>query len=492
MAIAIELSSITAELKAELTKTCIIKPFATQYNDDPQPVTCFATNTKDNIIYIPMGVWKHFLDRFPESDYPRTNVIFKKKLYTIYTDPKEIRDQDVVAREALAKLQTNHTAFIACFPGWGKTTLGNYFVGHFKLKTAVICHIDKVNEQWVDEFETYSTAKVQRVKGTSTLDPTADVYIFGVQKAASMPREALVDIGLVIFDEAHIATITAFTKSLLRFQPRYVVGLSATPKRPDGMHKMLIMYFGPKKEFIIREEVKNFTVYKVETPFKPSIRYNMFQGQTTLDWTTLVNSIAYNEERQNYLVSIVLKHPEHRIMVLSDRQKECDAIYDKLLAAGEKSVLKLTGAANKVKKICGHDGCTTKPSFNIEGESEGIYCAKHRTKDMVNVKSKKIDTTTYRVLVAGMKKAGVGFNDPTLTMLVLASDRKDVEQLEGRIRTVDNLIYDLVDDYSTLESHWRKREAWYEKRGAMIETISLRSTVEKTKVPQRRMLAANK
>jgi hypothetical protein len=174
----------------------------------------------------------------------------------------------------------------------------------------------------------------------------------------------------------------------------------------------------------------------------------MFQGRSSLDWTHLINSIAYNEERQAYIVSLILQHPDHRIMVLSDRQQECDRICDKLEAAGEHSLLKITGTTSK----------------------------------------KKTDTTKYRVLVAGMKKAGVGFNDPTLTMLILATDRKDVEQLEGRIRTSNNIIYDLVDDNPTLENHWKKRGAWYSKRGAVIETITLRAEKSSSKIPQQRMV----
>lgn len=448
MALALDLSSISPELDVEIRKTCMIKPASSQYNEDPQPVSCFAVNHLENSAYVPLGAWRHFLDEFPNHVYPKTKVKFTKTLYTLETDPKACRDQNVVVEEALTRLKTEHSVFIAAPPGFGKTTLGNYFTAYFKLKTAVICHIDKVNEQWVEEYETHSTAKVQRVKGNVALDPAADVYVFGVQKAATFARKDLAHIGLVIFDEAHIATITAFSKTLLRFQPKYVIGLSATPRRPDGMHKMLFMYFGPKKTFIVREEVKDFTVYKVETAYQPSIKYNMYQGKSSLDWTHLINSIAYNEDRQNYIVSLILQHPGHRIMVLSDREQECDGICSKLQDAKEKSVVKITGTTSR----------------------------------------KKINTAEYRVLVAGIKKAGVGFNDPTLTMLILATDRKNVEQLEGRIRTSNNIIYDLVDNYSTLETHWKKRAAWYSKRGAVIETISFRPDKSASSIPLQRMV----
>ena len=120
MSIALELSSVSAELKAEITKTCMIKPSASQYNEDPKPVACFATSVSEDVIWVPMGAWKNFLDTFPDYDYPTTNVTFKKKLYTVDTDPKGVRDQNIVAAEAVTKLEDNHSVFMACFPGYGK------------------------------------------------------------------------------------------------------------------------------------------------------------------------------------------------------------------------------------------------------------------------------------------------------------------------------------------------------------------------------------
>ena len=59
-------------------------------------------------------------------------------------------------------------------------------------------------------------------------------------------------------------------------------------------------------------------------------------------------------------------------------------------------------------------------------------------------------------------------NDPELTCLISTSSIKDIRQLEGRIRTVDNLIIDIVDNHGIYEKHWEKRKEWYLKRGATI------------------------
>lgn len=436
MSVALLLSSVTPELKKEITKTCILKPSKTQYDDDPQPVTCFAVNTDEDSVYVPLGTWRHFLEEFPERKYRKTTVTCKKKLLTIETDPKGYRDQDVVFKEALKHLKTEHTVFLALPTGYGKTSVSNYFFNYFKLPTLVLSHLDSVSEQWEQEFKTFSTAKVQRIKGNKPIDPEADVYICGVLKAKTLKREDVAHIGLIIFDEAHIATITAFSNSLLKFQPKYVIGLSATPVRADGMQKLLTMYFGPKTDFIVRKEVKNFTVYKVETPYQPEIKYQMVKGRMTPNWTHITNTIAYNTERHKYIANLCIKHNDHRILILSDRTEQSQAIYKLLVEAGE-SVQLIVGA-KKVKKITD-------------------------------------ESLKSRIIVGASKKVGTGFDDPTLTMLILASDCKNVAQWEGRIRTTDNIIYDLVDDYGTFENHWAKsREPFYIAKGATVEVICLR------------------
>ena len=39
-------------------------------------------------------------------------------------------------------------------------------------------------------------------------------------------------------------------------------------------------------------------------------------------------------------------------------------------------------------KRCEHENCDTRPTFNLSNEKIGIYCSKHKTEGMVNVKDK--------------------------------------------------------------------------------------------------------
>jgi hypothetical protein len=427
MALCLQYSALSKKVKRELRIGLTTKPLQTQYDPTPYMRKCYEVNRKEDVMYIPLAQWDTLWDEFPSSrdEYPKTKVRFNGTLFTKETDPLgRGRDQDIVFKEAVSKLKEKHSCFIACYTGYGKSCTGICLSAYFKLKTAVICHSDIIKQQWKEEFERFTNAKVQIVKGKKPLDPKADVYIMGIQKSSTIPREWLEDIGLVIVDEAHICTETAFTNSLLRFQPMYVIGFSATPDRNDGLHKLLYMYFGPLQDFICRTETKDFTVTKYITKYKPKINYRMVMGKMTLDWSLVMSSLAENEDRQREIVKIAMNHPKEKIIILSSLQVQSNGIYDKLIEAGESAEL-LIGNKKKWDK-------------------------------------------SKRVLVAGTKKGGVGLNDPSLTMLILASSTKDVRQFEGRIRTTNNIIYDIVDDNKTLEKHWDIREDWYEERGATI------------------------
>jgi superfamily II DNA or RNA helicase len=456
MAISFPVDYLDEAIMAIIEEHCIIKPKANQYNEDPEAVHCFNIDDETNRVYVPMGMWKLFYDKFPtRHDYSiNNNLLCSKELYTLETDPKKYRDQDVVFDKALHKLQKDSVVFLNLNTGFGKTTIGNYIGCYLKHKIAIINYLDKVNSQWIEEFEKFSNATIQKVKTNKPLDPYADVYIFGVYKPLKFSREDLKDIGTVIVDEAHMATSTVFSQTLLRFQPKNLIILTATPNLTP-FKKLFKPYGGDKKNYIVRKEKKNFTVYKYYTEYIPTFKYNFYNNKTTLDWTTVINSISCINDRHKEAVKLCLDHPDEKIMILSLRNNECQSIYEKLLEADQ---------------------------------YVDIFIGNKKTQDK-----------DARILVAGMKKAGVGFDDPALTMLISMSDVKEViQQYEGRLRTVDCTIYDFVDNdmdkygNSTLETHWEIREKWYTDRGATIKIIHSATSEERMKRRQAKKSKPNK
>lgn len=398
---------------------------------DPPAHYVFRNDNSSKCVWLPLRAWKDYYDEFPnkiEFEYTPLRIENNTSLYTAETDPTgRGRDQQNVAKQALATLRKDHSILLSLHTGFGKSLTSIYIACKLGYKVAILCHNNTLKRQFKESFEKYTSAKVQTVMGQKPLDPKADVYIIGIIKASKMSRKEIqkAGIGTVIIDEVQLVTKTAFSVSIPLFSPLYLIGLSATPDRKDGMHKLLYPYFGPKKSFITRFEVKNFRVIKYETPFKPEIEYTLIMGQMRQNPNTKRISIESNKRRHKFIADIALAHPEHRIIILCERVIQIEALA-------------------KLFKESGADYDT----FYGTQKSYRQGC---------------------QILVAGIKKGGVGMDDPTLTMLILASYTDDVRQLEGRIRTTDNLIYHIVDNHKSFETKWNKCKQWYLKRGATVE-----------------------
>lgn len=433
MSFSILKSELDSQWKTYIKKTCNIFEPTTAYNPNPNIITIFDINKETNEVHVPIALWKEFYDSFPNVyQYDQHEVEFKGEL--LENDKK---DQKTVMKQAIHHLNNNNSVLLALRTGFGKTFCALYLCCHFKLKAALLCFSKTLHPQWLEEAKRWCPdLKVQIVKNDK-LDPNADLYIMGVIKSTHFSKKDFSRIGVVIVDEAHTTFTKTFSDSLLQFEPKYLIGLSATPDRRDGMHKLLYPFFGEKDSFIVRHEIKNFTVIKYETNFKPDVKFN-YQGR--LDWNNIKRSLAVDSNRQYLIASLCERFNSHKILILSDRVCEC------------------IGCKNYSNCPCIH------PS------SKGIYEILKEKGESVDYRAgnKGSHDESCRILIGTYKKLGVGY-DSKRNLLILVSDVLDVRQNEGRIRVDNNIIIDIVDKFKTLEKHWKEREKWYIKRGATIQ-----------------------
>lgn len=434
------LSSLTPEGRTEMD-VCVTRTRKTQFSD-PERIECFRLDPPGSAtpthVTLPLGLWPRFCCEFPNPrggarrlSSPRHTIV----PYTAATDPKGYRDQDVVHRDAMGQLTTSRVTFLSLPTGFGKTKMGVMLSAELGLATLVVCHLSTVNAQFAAQFEEDTDLRVQHVTASSRFRPDADVHVAGPHMVANILRAdptAFAHVGTVIVDEAHIATVSIFTDLLLRLRPQYLIALSATPRRPhDGLHTLFRPYFGAPSTFIRRTEVKPFQVWKVQTPLQPDVTYMHARGRMCVNWSGVVHSLERNPARHALAVALLRRFaPAHHFLVLCHLKEHSTAIADRARAAGLDTAL-LIGS--------------TVPTDTIRAA---------------------------RVLVAGKQKAGTGFDDPKRTALLMLTDVKDITQYEGRIRTRDGFVVDVVDRFPTLESHWRARERWYRKRGATIRVFN--------------------
>ncbi len=410
-------------------------------NPHPPAINVWWEDTDNEELHVPMGCYKRMCPKRPDgrdnypykfSDYTPINLEFTSDLLTAETDSSgRKRDQDVLIEEALKCLQKRHSVLIAAHTGFGKTATAIWLLCYLGLKVMLLCHNQEVKRQWKEEILRFTggKAKVQLLEGKKKMDPSADVYLAGIIKASTFHPDDLVDIGVVIVDEAHMCTQKAFTETLLKFQPYYLIGLTATPDRSDGLNDLFRFYFGTSDKYIVRHEVKKFVVFKYKTNYTyPVTKYRSFNGKRFMNLVEMNTDLANIKKRWIEIAEIARYHPKEKIILMCDRKEMARNIYNYLLEQGDSAALFIDG----IKK-----------------------CDK-----------------TKRILVAGISKGGVGLNDPDLTMAIIAGDKVDPRQQEGRIRQTNCIIYKIVDNHPSCEKHWKPQEEWFHSRGASIYQIS--------------------
>jgi hypothetical protein len=439
MSIEIDFSDFSDEIKRFILDTYLIQPPPDEFVAEPEKIKVYKVDRDSRKIIVPMAAWKHIYesedDVFPrelDERYFMSNPTTTIVPFTLETDPKHTRDQNIVIDEACEKLNTSHTVLLGLFTGYGKTTVATLLSVELGLKTLILCHIDSVNQRWVKDFSERTNLKVKLVDSGNSLPDGYDVYVMGIQKASNTPPSEFtrIGIGTVVVDEIHICTLTCFTDTLLRIHPIYLIGLSATPERKDGLHVLFDHFFG-NENIIVRSETKPFRVIRVKTPFEPIIENTMIQGKPKIKWSVAKSSIESNSQRWELIADICQQNSERCILIISDYKVQSMGIYN---------VLK------------------------TRGESVDVY-----------IGSKKNYDNTTRILVGGLKKCGTGFDDSRFTMLIIASDMTDARQVEGRLRCENGIIYDLVDNHFIYDNHFKKRMEWYLQRGATLEKFKMNS-----------------
>jgi hypothetical protein len=425
--------SLTQAQKDFITETCVCKEKASIYNDDPKTYYIFKIDGEN--VYLPLSIWRGFFSEFPcDSEESDINITFNRTLLTAKTDPqKRNRDQVKLVQEVDTLLEEQNVALINAHTGFGKTAVGMWYIAKFGLKTLIITYSSTIQRNWKDEITEHTTgAVIQMVNGSvKKLNRDANIYIMGPEKASKFTEEDLRDIKFVIIDEAHMCTVKIFTNVLLKIRAKYVIGMTATPERADGLICILNTYFGDPETHVVRKENKPMTIVKLKTTFAPTQVFRTYKGKQVSDWVAMLTEIAAMEARHEQIANVIRKHPNECILLLCERKATAKGVYALL-----------------------------------EGV-EGVF--------LYIEKTEKYPKDT-RVLISNSKKCGTGFDFRStagnLKVLILDCDPQDQRQVIGRLRNSGGIILDLLDDCKISERHYTARIRVYKK----LEEVEIKET----------------
>lgn len=276
----------------------------------------------------------------------------------------------------------------------------------------------------------------------------ADIIVCCVNSLAACeyPNWLIQSVGTVVVDEAHHIAAATLSQALPRLPARYVLGVSATPDRSDGLERVLYWLLGPL-----------CFVYQ-RTPETTGVRGSVH-----------VNFIEYDEGSQTEIVYKDGRLGFAAMTVALSRDAQRNALLLKhimdALAQGRQRVLVLTSFREHLVALA---------ALLREALGRTAVAVLHGTATASDIAQARAGST--RVIVATYSFVEEGYDDDGLDTLVLATPRSRIQQSVGRIERAKvgkavPLVLDVVDTWSIYARMRYKRRAFYRSRGFLCGTI---------------------
>ena len=354
-------------------------------------------------------------------------------------------------------LNENGGGIISLKCGGGKTVLALSIIAEIKQKTIVLVHKDFLMTQWRDRIlEFLPDAKIGKIQQDHVDIDNKDIVLAMVQSISmkDYPKEIFDQFGLAVFDECHHLGAEVFFKSMRKVASRYMLGLSATPKRKDGLQWVFESFIGP-----IVYQTKDITTEGVEVNVIDYYSNDQSYCKECLMYTKkpclpkMINNVCAYPERTNLILQLTKDTYElgRNVLILSDRRAHLDIMLENLLEQGIPS---------------------------------GLYVGGMKPFDLHESQEKNVILGTFSM-------ASEGMDIPKLNTIILASPKSDVVQSVGRImrekanvRKFHPLIIDINDTHPNFQTFKRqciKRITFYKQQKYKIMVHKQDGTIEEYK-----------
>jgi len=265
------------------------------------------------------------------------DIIFNEAMQSTRPDLKPNQDRVVsqVVDGLLSDTGTN-SGLLQAGTGSGKTILGIKISCILGRKTLVVVNSEFLASQWRESFKKFSNIKDEEI-GTiqqehrEIADKKVVIGMIQTLTRREFTSEESNTFGFVIWDESHKLPAPVFSQTLQKFNAKYLLGLTATPKRWDGLDILLTYGLGEKLNKLVLGTQMIPDVYMVHHPTRlspGSYKYSWGINAGKINYSKLINLIAYSAPRNKYITGMVIDAAKkgRKVMVFSDRLDQLSAI----------------------------------------------------------------------------------------------------------------------------------------------------------------------
>lgn len=390
-------------------------------------------------IYIPRGFLNNLLNFCKEKQISYKTLDQRKlKPATIFKSKIKLYDYQ---KQAVDEIKDKDFGVIVAPSGSGKTVIGLKLVAEKSQPTLILVHREQLLNQWIERIESFLGMPKSEIGQISGRKKKVGKQIT-VAMMQSLIKMATIDdlanqFGTIIIDECHHIPAKTFRELIVKFNPYYLYGLTATPKRKYNDEKLIYFYIGdiiaeidPNKERSIA--ARAITLHIKQTDLSVPFDYKIDEFET------LSKILTFDSSRNNLIAEDILNQVKEgrKVLVLTERREHVETL--NLYLQSQCEVITLTGEDSISKR---------------------------------KVKTEQIKLGHFQVLIATGQLFGEGIDLPLLDSLFIVypfSFEGKLIQYIGRIQRSKNqqMIFDYHDkniDY--FDKLFKKRHTFYRKRG---------------------------
>lgn len=436
------------ELK-ELKNNLMVKPYIPEDFDTkivPYPV--YVENENNIIVPRYYGV-DTFGTTKRKFEYEETNYKFTGELRKYQLD---------IVDKVLPKIKHDGGGLISLPCGRGKTVIALYLAYKLKCKTLVLVHKSFLQDQWIDRAKAFTTAKLGSIR-QKKIDVEGKDIVIGMIQSISMKtydKNVFDSFGLVIVDECHHIASRIFSKALRKTASLYTLGLSATPKRSDGLTKVINWYLGDMLYQEDRKQDHNVIVRKLDFQLDDPLfeeKMQWLMGKLRPSIPKMITNLSKIKRRNEIILSIIDKlraNPKRKILVLSGRIEHLELL----------------------KKEC---------DLRIQNDVDNGILMKDEIKTFFYIgklkQAERKEAELYGdILFASYDMAHEGLDIDRLNTVLLVTPKKSITQAIGRIMRkiltasdIKPLIVDMTDNLSIFKRQGFVRYKLYKKNKYVIK-----------------------
>lgn len=345
----------------------------------------------------------------------------------------ELRPYQDKAYQAVIK---KDFGFLEALPGSGKTVIASAVIAARCQPTLILVHNKELLYQWRDRIGEF-LGEIAGLVGDKHFE--IKPITVAIINSAKKHLDSLPDhFGQIVVDECHRTPATMFSEVVRAFDCKYMLGLSATPYRRDGLTNLIGWFVGETVHRIDPKELQDSGAVLI-----PVIQTR----ETGFNYQKLLSLIVGDDERNNLIVRDILfevRHHPGTVLVVSDRVEHCQTLQEALKSK--------------------------KPGLRVEILAGKLTKGKERTSLVEDIRAGKV-----KVVIATVQLIGEGFDCPGLSSLFLATPIKfsgRLIQVIGRIlRPTDGKeprVYDYQDPVGPLFASAKSREKTYMEMGWIV------------------------